>query len=45
MNDFNKKFIIEGGVLKFEVYHKLQSLGNANMSLQEQNHLIGVVFI
>ena len=35
----------QGGILKFEVFHKPASLTSAGMTLQEGNHLVGVAFV
>jgi len=45
LNSFNKQFLENGGVLKFEVFHKAVGFANSTMDVQESNHLIGVAFV
>lgn len=44
LNEFNRKWLEDGGSLEFEVFHKAVGASN-NLNVQESSHLIGVAFV
>lgn len=45
LNRQNRQFLEDGGIIKFEVFHKASGFGHTDMELRESNHLIGVAFV
>ena len=45
LNRHNQQFLQDGGVIKFEVFHKASGFGHTDMAVRESNHLIGVAFV
>lgn len=45
LNQHNRQFLEDGGVIKFEVFHKSSGFGHTEMEVRESNHLIGVAFV
>ena len=45
LNRENRQFLEDGGIIKFEVFHKASGFGHTDMERRESNHLIGVAFV